>query len=170
MQHCVPRRLSHTVVRGWPPRRGPTVESTGEPVFTFILIGLATGAVYGMSGVGLVLTYRTSNVFNFAYGAIGTLAAYAFYSVHVNSGIAWPVAAAIAVITHDAGARDVDATGEPRRKRVEHRRDVLDAVGHAERHIRSRAGRGPAVIACEQLPAGLSAPPARNRRRYFGRG
>lgn len=67
-------------------------------LFTFIILGLASGAVYGMSGVGLVLTYRTSNVFNFAYGAVGTLAAYVFYSLNVNHGVAWPVAALIAIV------------------------------------------------------------------------
>jgi ABC-type branched-subunit amino acid transport system ATPase component/branched-subunit amino acid ABC-type transport system permease component len=66
-------------------------------LLTFIILGLAAGAVYGMSGVGLVLTYRTSNVFNFAYGAIGTLAAYLFYSLHVNDHVAWPLAALIAI-------------------------------------------------------------------------
>ncbi len=68
-------------------------------LLTFVVIGLAAGAVYGMSGVGLVLTYRTSNVFNFAYGAIGTLAAYIFYSLNVNAGVAWPLAALVAVAT-----------------------------------------------------------------------
>ena len=37
----------------------------------FIVIGVTTGAVYGLAGVGLVLTYKTSGIFNFAYGAIG---------------------------------------------------------------------------------------------------
>ena len=36
----------------------------------FIVIGLATGAVYGLAGVGLVLAYKTSGIFNLAYGAI----------------------------------------------------------------------------------------------------
>ncbi len=67
-------------------------------MLSFVLIGLATGAVYGMSGVGLVLTYRTSNVFNFAYGAVGTLAAYIFYSLHVNDGIAWPFAVLMSIV------------------------------------------------------------------------
>jgi len=31
----------------------------------FIVIGLATGAVYGLAGIGLVLTYKTSGIFNF---------------------------------------------------------------------------------------------------------
>lgn len=67
-------------------------------MFAFVILGLATGAVYGMSGVGLVLTYRTSNVFNFAYGAVGTLAAYIFYSLHVNAHVAWPIAVLISVV------------------------------------------------------------------------
>jgi branched-subunit amino acid ABC-type transport system permease component len=46
----------------------------------FIIVGLATGAVYALASLGLVLTYRTSGVFNFAHGAIGMFAAYAFYS------------------------------------------------------------------------------------------
>ena len=36
----------------------------------FIVIGITTGAVYGLAGVGLVLTYKTSGIFNFAYGAV----------------------------------------------------------------------------------------------------
>ena len=41
----------------------------------FIVIGITTGAVYGLAGVGLVLTYKTSGIFNFAYGAIAAMAA-----------------------------------------------------------------------------------------------
>ena len=37
----------------------------------FIILGLTSGSVYGLAGVGLVLTYKTSGVFNFAFGAIG---------------------------------------------------------------------------------------------------
>ena len=36
----------------------------------FIVIGLTAGSVYGLAGTGLVLTYKTSGVFNFAYGAM----------------------------------------------------------------------------------------------------
>ena len=41
----------------------------------FIVIGLTAGSVYGLAGTGLVLTYKTSGVFNFAYGAIAAVAA-----------------------------------------------------------------------------------------------
>ncbi|HVX23721.1 MAG TPA: branched-chain amino acid ABC transporter permease/ATP-binding protein [Acidimicrobiales bacterium] len=64
----------------------------------FIAAGLAAGSIYGLAGVGLVLTYRTSGVFNFGFGAIGTVAAYLFYTLHVTHGVAWPVAAAVSVV------------------------------------------------------------------------
>ena len=64
----------------------------------FIVIGLTTGAVYGLAGVGLVLTYKTSGVFNFAYGALAAVAAYAFYVLHILNGWAWPLAAVVAVL------------------------------------------------------------------------
>ena len=59
----------------------------------FIVIGLTAGSVYGLAGTGLVLTYKTSGVFNFAYGAIAAVAAYVFYWLHVQEGMAWQLAA-----------------------------------------------------------------------------
>jgi ABC-type branched-subunit amino acid transport system ATPase component/branched-subunit amino acid ABC-type transport system permease component len=64
----------------------------------YIYIGIASGSVYALAAVGLVLTYKTSGTFNFAHGALGTMAAYAYYSLHVQHGVAWPLAAAVAVI------------------------------------------------------------------------
>ena len=64
----------------------------------FIIIGIVTGSVYGLAGVGLVLTYKTSGIFNFAQGALATVAAYAFYYLNVEVGLAWPVAALISVL------------------------------------------------------------------------
>lgn len=64
----------------------------------FIIIGLTSGAVYALAGLGLVLTYKTSGVFNFAHGALATVAAYAFYSLNVANGWSWPIAAAVAVL------------------------------------------------------------------------
>jgi ABC-type branched-subunit amino acid transport system ATPase component/branched-subunit amino acid ABC-type transport system permease component len=59
----------------------------------FIVIGLATGAVYGLAGLGLVLTYKTSGIFNFGYGSVAALAAFVFYLLDVEWGWPWPVAA-----------------------------------------------------------------------------
>jgi len=66
-------------------------------LIVFIIAGLVTGSVYGLAGVGLVLTYKTSGVFNFAHGALATVAAFLFYTLHVQHGMPWPLAAAICV-------------------------------------------------------------------------
>lgn len=41
----------------------------------FLVAGLALGAIYALSGVGLVVLYRSTGVLNLAYGAIGALGA-----------------------------------------------------------------------------------------------
>jgi len=64
----------------------------------FIVTGLVTGAIYGLAGVGLVLTYKTSGVFNFAHGAIATVSAYGFFELHVQREVPWPVAAVVCVL------------------------------------------------------------------------
>ena len=64
-------------------------------VLPFIVIGLATGAVYGLAGMGLVLTYKTSGIFNFGYGAVAALDVFVFYYLHTEHGMPWPAAAII---------------------------------------------------------------------------
>src|SRR6202008_2447056 len=74
------------------------LDSTGEPVLLpFIVIGLTTGAVYALAGLGLVLTYKTSGVFNFAMGALATVAAYVFYVLYVLNNWSWVTAALVAI-------------------------------------------------------------------------
>lgn len=64
----------------------------------FIVIGIATGAVYGLAGVGLVLAYKTSGIFNLAYGAIAALTVFVFYWLHDEHGLPWGLAAALCVL------------------------------------------------------------------------
>jgi branched-subunit amino acid ABC-type transport system permease component len=64
----------------------------------FIIVGIVTGSVYGLAGAGLVLTYKTSGIFNFAQGALATVAAYVFYFLNVDHHVAWPIAALISVV------------------------------------------------------------------------
>ena len=64
----------------------------------FVIAGLATGSVYGLAGVGLVLTYKSAGVFNFAHGALATVSAYLFYFLYVQHGVPWPLAAAVCVL------------------------------------------------------------------------
>jgi ABC-type branched-subunit amino acid transport system ATPase component/branched-subunit amino acid ABC-type transport system permease component len=67
-------------------------------VLPFLIIGVVSGSIYGMAAVGLVLSYRTSGIFNFAHGALATLAAYVFYWLHYTHGMPWPYAAIISVV------------------------------------------------------------------------
>ena len=64
----------------------------------FVVIGLSAGSIYGLAGTGLVLTFRTSGVFNFAYGAIAAAAAFTFSWLWIWRGIDWHVSALIAVV------------------------------------------------------------------------
>jgi ABC-type branched-subunit amino acid transport system ATPase component/branched-subunit amino acid ABC-type transport system permease component len=66
-------------------------------VLAFVILGLASGSVYALAGLGLVLTYKTSGIFNFAHGALAAVAAYVFYSLFVLAGWPWPLAAIIAI-------------------------------------------------------------------------
>src|SRR4051794_12995679 len=46
--------------------------------------GLVTGCIYALTASGLVLTYTTSGIFNFAHGAIGMVAAYGYWQLLEN--------------------------------------------------------------------------------------
>src|SRR5579863_10207080 len=59
-------------------------------ILPFVIVGIASGAVYGLAGTGLVLTYKTSGIFNFAYGAIAAVAVFVFYYLHSQHGVPWP--------------------------------------------------------------------------------
>jgi branched-chain amino acid transport system permease protein len=62
----------------------------------FLISGLGVGAVYALSGVGLVVLYRSSGVLNFAFGALGAVGAYVAWSA-LDQG--WPlVLAALAAV------------------------------------------------------------------------
>jgi branched-subunit amino acid ABC-type transport system permease component len=64
----------------------------------FIVSGLTSGAVYALAALGLVLTYRTSGVFNFGHGAIGMAATYAFYTFRQHLPTAVAMVLAIGVV------------------------------------------------------------------------
>ena len=63
----------------------------------FIVSGIATGAIFGLAATGLVLTYKTSGIFNFGHGALATAAAYVFYWLYVDLGLDWKLAAFLSV-------------------------------------------------------------------------
>ena len=65
---------------------------------TYVISGAVSGGIYAMLAAGVVLTYQTSGVFNFAHGAVAF--ASAFLSMQLNTGLGWPVwpAAVLAVL------------------------------------------------------------------------
>ncbi len=65
----------------------------------FVISGLGAGAVYALSGVGLVVLYRSSGVLNFAFGAIGAVSAFTAWSLlewHDSLALAFAGAVAVA--------------------------------------------------------------------------
>jgi len=56
-----------------------------------LINGLITGAVFAIAASGLVVTYSTSGVFNFAHGALGMLSAYVYWDLRVNDAHSWPL-------------------------------------------------------------------------------
>ena len=62
-----------------------------DKFLTFTVVGLSTSAIYAIAASGLVVTYTTSGIFNFAHGAIGMMAAFTYWQVHVSWGVpTWP--------------------------------------------------------------------------------
>lgn len=51
----------------------------------YLPLGVALGAIYGVSGVGIVVLYRTTGVLNLAYGAIGALGAFLSWELINNT-------------------------------------------------------------------------------------
>ncbi|HET6873917.1 MAG TPA: ABC transporter permease, partial [Acidimicrobiales bacterium] len=60
----------------------------------YTVSGLTIGAIYAIAATGLVVTYTTSGVFNFAHGATGMLAAFTYWQFRV----AWHWSAPAALI------------------------------------------------------------------------
>ncbi len=67
-----------------------------EDFLSNTVLGLSTAAVFALAASGLVLTYTTTGIFNFAHGAIGMLGAFTYWQLHVDWG--WPVPLALAAV------------------------------------------------------------------------
>ncbi|MDH6436937.1 branched-chain amino acid transport system permease protein [Streptomyces sp. SAI-144] len=67
--------------------------------FLLILVsGLASGAVYGLMGLGLVIIYRATDVVNFALASLATLGLYAALALN-ERGLPLLLAAVAAIVT-----------------------------------------------------------------------
>lgn len=62
-----------------------------QDLLAFTIVGIVSGSIYAIAASGLVVTYTTSGVFNFAHGAIGMVAAFLYWQIKVGWGWGtWP--------------------------------------------------------------------------------
>jgi branched-chain amino acid transport system permease protein len=64
----------------------------------YTIAGIATGAIYAIAATGLVVTYTTSGVFNFAHGATGMLMAFLYWQLRVHEHWAGPAALGVVLL------------------------------------------------------------------------
>lgn len=72
-----------------------------DKFLTFTIAGLSTAAIYAIAASGLVVTYTTSGIFNFAHGAFGMLAAFAYWQVNQGWGV--PVVPSVILVVFVMG-------------------------------------------------------------------
>lgn len=58
-----------------------------DAFLTYTALGLVVGAIYAIAASGLVMTYTTSGVFNFAHGAQAMIGAFTYYQLEVAYGL-----------------------------------------------------------------------------------
>jgi branched-chain amino acid transport system permease protein len=57
-------------------------------IITFLVVGISLGGIYAILAGGLVVTYATTGIFNFAHAAIGCFLAFTYWQFSVKWG--WP--------------------------------------------------------------------------------
>ena len=62
----------------------------------FLIAGITSGVLFALAASGLVLTYTTSGIFNFAHGGVAMLAAFVFYQM--TQEWMWPTWTAFVVV------------------------------------------------------------------------
>ena len=62
-----------------------------DKFLTFTIVGLSLAAIYAVIASGLVLTFTTTGIFNFAHGAAGMLAAFTYWQLRFEWGLPVPL-------------------------------------------------------------------------------
>lgn len=62
------------------------------------IAGASIGAIYAIAASGLVVTYATSGVFNFAHGAVGMVMAFVYWQLRVHLHWAGPLAIGVCLL------------------------------------------------------------------------
>jgi branched-chain amino acid transport system permease protein len=90
----------------------------------FVVTGLALGAVYALSGIGIVVLYQSTGVLNFSYGttgAIGALVAWDLGERGVVPGATWAACLLVSVVL-------AVAYGEIVASRIDRRDESVKAI------------------------------------------
>lgn len=94
-------------------------------ILPFIISGLGIGAVYALSGVGLVILFRATGVLNFAFGAFGAFGAHCAWQL-----LEWKMPLVVAILAAVAVSTAISfAYGRIFAPLLSHRDIVVRAVG-----------------------------------------
>jgi len=67
-------------------------------VIQFVIAGLVLGGIYAIASAGLVITYTSSGILNFAFGALAFFIARFYYYLHTQEGWSIALAALVAIV------------------------------------------------------------------------
>jgi branched-subunit amino acid ABC-type transport system permease component len=73
-------------------------EVTVDSVLSTLIVGISVGSIYAIAASGIVVTYTTSGIFNFAQGAIGMFMAFVYWQLRVDWGIPTPIALILTIL------------------------------------------------------------------------
>jgi branched-subunit amino acid ABC-type transport system permease component len=68
-----------------------------DTFITTILLGIVSGSVYGLASTGIVLTFKTSGILNFGYGALALFTTFIHWELSVGRGVPGWLSALIVV-------------------------------------------------------------------------
>jgi branched-chain amino acid transport system permease protein len=69
---------------------------TPDTLISAVVEALVIGSIYAIAASGLVVTYQTSGIFNFAQGAIGMFMAFLYWELRFNHN--WPAPVALIAV------------------------------------------------------------------------
>ena len=71
---------------------------TFDTVLSTVIVGVSVGSIYAVTASGLVVTYTTSGIFNFAQGAIGMFMAFLYWELRFHRHLPAPVALVLVIL------------------------------------------------------------------------
>src|SRR5947208_7606330 len=70
---------------------------------SLILAGIGTSCIYSLAGMGIVLTYKATGIFNFAHGAIAMFVAYILWQLNAQWHVSLAIAAPLTILVAGPG-------------------------------------------------------------------